>query len=198
VRLVADAALVESATLGADLAADLGATNVATGPVQTASLLDLLFQAPDQRPALLILLGHHERQLRAPLPDVSRIRIDSAPQWLTDEDVSVQAQKKPAAWDQPRAVVLLAACSSATTGIDALTDFVTAWTVSGASGIVGTECIVGSKLAATFSRRFAEGMWKHKRPLGQVMTTIRANLLAEGNPLAFLFHAVGDIDLVLH
>jgi len=197
VRLVADAGLPESVPLGTDLTGDLGAADIATGPVQTVPLLDLLFQKPDYRPALLILLGHHERQLRAPQPDVSRIRIDSAPQWLTDEDVSSRAEKEQTAWDQPRPVVLLAACSSATTGIDTLTDFVTAWTVSGASAIVGTECVVGSKLAATFSRRFANRVWKKKDPLGKAMTTIRADLLAEGNPLAFLFHAVGDVDLVL-
>jgi hypothetical protein len=197
VRLVADAGLAESAELAADLAGDLGAADVATGPVQRAPLLDLLFQKADHRPALLIVLGHHERQARAPQPDVSRIKIDSAPEWLSDEDVSSRAEKEPAAWDQPRPIVLLAACTSATTGIDTLTDFVTAWTVSGASAIVGTECIVGSALAATFSRRFAHRVWKQKMPLGTAMTDIRADLLAEGNPLAFLFHALGDVDLVL-
>jgi len=197
VRLVADAGLPESVWLATALTGDLGATEVATGPVQTAPLLDLLFQKPDHRPALLILLGHHERQLRTPQPDVSRIRIDSTPQWLSDEDVSSRAEMEPNAWGQPRPIVLLAACSSATTGIDTLTDFVTAWTVSGASAIVGTECVVGSKLAASFSLSFANRVSKRKEPLGKALTGIRADLLADGNPLAFLFHEVGDVDLVL-
>jgi hypothetical protein len=30
------------------------------------------------------------------------------------------------------------------------------------------------------------------------MTGIRAELLAEGNPLAFVFHAIGNVDLTLN
>jgi hypothetical protein len=197
VRLVADAGLPESGPLATDLASDLGAAVVVSGPAHPVQLLDLLFQKPEQRPALLILLGHHDRQVRAGALDVSRILIDSPAVWLSHRDVSLRAQGQPNAWDQPRSLVLLMACSSAPIGIQTLTDFVTAWTISGAAAIVGTECVVGSKLAATFSRVFATRIWKEKAPLGRVMTEIRAQLLAEGNPLAFVFHALGDVDLVL-
>jgi hypothetical protein len=196
VRLVADAGLPESASLAGDLAADLGA-DLATGPVQAATLLDLLFQKPDERPALLILLGHHDRQVRPGGRGVSRIQIDSPLGWLSETDVRGRAQNEPAAWSQPRSAILLMACSSANTGIETLTDFVTAWTVSGASAIVGTECVIGSKLAAAFARSFARLAWKTKVSLGEAMADIRADLLAHGNPLAFLFHAIGDVDLVL-
>jgi hypothetical protein len=196
IRLVADAGLPESIALGTDLTGDLGAGHVVSGPVQSAALLDLLFEKPDQRPALLILFGHHERLLQVP-NDLSRIRIDSAPEWLSDRDVSLRAQKEVAAWDQPRAVVLLSACASATSGVEALTDFVSAWSVSGASAIVGTECVVGAPLAARFARGFADRMWRQKHSLGRTMTELRAEMLASGNPLAFLFHAIGDVDLVI-
>jgi len=56
---------------------------------------------------------------------------------------------------------------------------------------------VGSNLAADFARRFSRRIWSGKENLGSAMTEIRAELLAEGNPLAFLFHAIGDVDLNL-
>jgi hypothetical protein len=197
VRLVADAGLPESGPLRTELATELGAGAVATGPAHPGQLLDLLFQKADQRPALLILLGHHDRQARAGGTDLSRIQIDSPEVWLSEEAVSSRASNQPAPWEQPRSIVLLMACSSVPTGIQTLTDFVTAWTVSGAAAIVGTECVVGSRLAATFARTFTARVWKNREPLGPAMTGIRARLLAEGNPLAFLFHAIGDVDLVL-
>jgi hypothetical protein len=197
VRLVADATLPESALLTTDLTTDLGAAALAAGPVQPALLLDLLFKTTTTRPALLILLGHHERQLLPGGLGQSRIKIDSAPAWLSEADVRSRAQKETVAWSQPRSAVVMMACASSTTGAETLTDFTTAWNACGASAIVGTECVIGPQLAAEFARLFAMRAWKDKTNLGDVMAEIRADLLAEGNPLAFLFHAVGDIDLVL-
>jgi hypothetical protein len=116
---------------------------------------------------------------------------------LSEGDVRSRAQKETAAWSQPRSAVVMMACASSTTGAETLTDFTTAWNACGASAIVGTECVIGSRLAAEFARAFATRTWKDKKNLGDAMAEIRADLLAEGNPLAFLFHAVGDIDLVL-
>lgn len=169
----------------------------AAGPVQPQLLLDVLFNTTPARPALLILLGHHERQLLPGGLGQSRIKIDSAPEWLSEADVRSRAQKQMAAWTQPRSIVVMMACASGTTGAETLTDFTTAWNACGASAIVGTECVIGSQLASEFARAFASKTWKEKKNLGEAMAEIRADLLAEGNPLAFMFHAVGDIDLVL-
>jgi hypothetical protein len=197
VRLVADANLPESASLTTNLTNDLGAATLAAGPVQPALLLDVLFKITTARPALLILLGHHERTLLPGGLGQSRIKIGPAPEWLSEADVRSRAQKQPAAWSQPRSVVVMMACASGTTGAETLTDFTTAWNACGASAIVGTECVIGSQLAAEFARVFATKTWKDKTNLGNAMAEIRADLLAEGNPLAFMFHAIGDIDLVL-
>jgi len=197
VRLIADAALPESAPLTADLTTDLGAAAFAAGPVQPTPLLDALFKTTTARPALLILLGHHERQLLPGGLGQSRIKIDPAPEWLSEADVRSRAQKETGAWSQPRTAVVMMACASGTTGAETLTDFTTAWNACGASAIVGTECVIGSELAAEFARSFATKTWKDKMNLGDAMAEIRAELLAGGNPLAFLFHAIGDIDLVL-
>jgi hypothetical protein len=197
VRLIADAGLRESALLTTDLTTDLGAAALAAGPVQPASLLDVLFKTTTARPALLILLGHHERQLLPGGLGQSRIKIDSAPEWLSEADVRSRAQKEPTAWGQPRSTVVMMACASGTTGAETLTDFTTVWNACGASAIVGTECVIGPQLAAEFARSFATRVWKDKQNLGDAMAEIRAELLAEGNPLAFLFHSVGNIDLVL-
>jgi hypothetical protein len=197
VRLIADSALPETGPLTKDLRIDLGDAVVGAGPVQPAPLLDVLFKTTSGRPALLILLGHHERQLLPGGLGQSRIKIDPAPEWLSEADIRSRAQKEDAAWSQPRSVILMMACASGTTGAETLTDFTTAWNACGASAIVGTQCVLGSQLAAEFARAFAHKLWKDKSDLGDAMAEIRAELLADGNPLAFLFHAVGDIDLVL-
>jgi NTE family protein len=54
-----------------------------------------------------------------------------------------------------------------------------------------------NSLFAKFARSFAQRSWGKKEPLGAALSAIRADLLAEGNPLAFMFHALGDVDLVL-
>jgi hypothetical protein len=197
VRLVADSGLPESIPLSTDLTNDLGATAVAAGPVQVNSLLDVLFKTTDARPSLLILLGHHERKLQPGGLGQSRIKIDPAPVWLSEDDIRGRAQKQPQAWDQPRSAVVMMACASGTTGADTLTDFTTAWNACGASAIIGTQAVIGSPLAAHFARSFVKKAWTEKKDLGEAMAEIRGELLAEGNPLAFLFHAIGDIDLVL-
>jgi hypothetical protein len=198
VRVVADAGVPGGKTLAADLATDLGAPNVEAGPGVPATLLDLLFDKPSERPALLILLGHHERQARVAGGNLSRFRVDGTPTWLSEDDVRARAKKKTDAWSQPRSLILMMACESAATGLTTLTDFVTVWTVSGASAIVGTDAVIGSSLAADFAVRFSHRVWKEKETLGTAMTGIRGELLAEGNPLAFLFHAIGDVDLVVN
>lgn len=197
VRLVADSGLPESAPLVASLTNDLGAAALAAGPVQPASLLDVLFKTTDARPALLILFGHHEHQSLPGGVKQSRIQLDAAPEWLSEEDVRSRAQQEIAPWVQPRSIIVMMACASSTTGAETLTDFTTAWNMCGAAAIVGTQCIVGAQLAADFARVFVTKTWKNKTNLGDTMAEIRADLLAEGNPLAFLFHAIGDIDLVL-
>jgi hypothetical protein len=195
VRVVADSSLAGGQTLFDELTAGLGKRNVAFGPNQAQPLLNILFDEPDRRPSLLILLGHHEQRDQTAGGLASRLQIDGKPEWLSEEEVRQRTQKQPSCWNQPRSVILLMACESATTGLTTLTDFITTWNTSGAGAIVGTECVVGSKLAADFAQRFTHRVWKNKEELGSAMMGIRGELLAEGNPLAFLFSAVGDLDL---
>ncbi|MEO5740046.1 MAG: hypothetical protein ABIS29_05580 [Vicinamibacterales bacterium] len=195
VRVVADTALPGAATLAVDLAGALGAANVDTGPGVITDLLDLLFDK-DKRPTLLIILGHHDQQFGT--PPTARIQLDGTPTWLSEDDLRSRAKRSADAWEQPRSLVLLMGCDSATTKLATLTNFVTAWCSVGASAIVGTEAVVGSTTAADFARRFSERAFKQKQSFGTAMNGIRRELLAEGNPLAFVFHAIGNVDLTLN
>jgi hypothetical protein len=195
VRVVADAALPGASTLPADLASDLGAANVDSGPGVPKDLLDLLFDK-DKRPSLFIILGHHDQQ--SGTPPLARIQIDGTPTWFSEDDLRTRAKKSADAWEQPRSLVLLMGCDSATTKLATLTNFITAWCTVGAGAIVGTEAVVGSTTAADFARRFSDRAFKQKQSFGAAMTGIRAELLAEGNPLAFVFHAIGNVDLTLN
>ena len=91
---------------------------------------------------------------------------------------------------------LRADCESAVTDVTTMNDFVTAWNGVGAAAVVGTEAVVGSDLAAEFAETVTRELWAGK-PLGKAVTEFRRSLIGRGNPLAFLFHAVGDADLTV-
>ena len=74
-----------------------------------------------------------------------------------------------------------------------------------AAAIVGAEAVVAADFAADCARELTEAMWGAKagagasKPatLGEAMTALRRSTLAAGNPLAFLFHAIGNVDLTV-
>jgi hypothetical protein len=72
---------------------------------------------------------------------------------------------------------------------------VVAFNTAGAAAIVGTECIVDSKFAAQFAQEISVAMLRGKIRLGAAITSFRRTSLQHGNPLAFVFNAIGDVDL---
>jgi hypothetical protein len=103
----------------------------------------------------------------------------------------------PDTWQTPRPIVFLMACESAVTTVATLNDFVTAWNGAGAAAIVGTEAVVDSELAAACAAEIVQTLW-NGATLGEAFSGFRKKLLEGGNPLGFLFQAIGDVDLVLH
>lgn len=193
IRVIADASLPGGDSLASDLQSKLGTNVVANGPVPPV-LIDLMFD-DQQRPALLIVLGHHDRLARPGEVYHSRIQLDPVSGWLSEQDVSNRAGRMPQAWGSPNSLILLMACESAPTGDQALTNFVQTWITSGAGAVVGTETVVGTRLAADFAQRFTAQFWQDRKELGAVMSAVRAELVSEGNPLGFLFHAIGDLEM---
>ena len=87
------------------------------------------------------------------------------------------------------------ACNSADVSPGTVNNFVLAFNTAGASAIVGTECIVDSKFAAEFAQEISIALMNDKTRLGAAITNFRRASLQKGNPLAFVFNAIGDVDL---
>jgi hypothetical protein len=196
IRIVADPNMPEAASLAGKLQQTIGQAAVVVGPEDDALLIDLLWKTPPERPAVLIVLGHLETQILQNEPESPRIVLMPGTKWLTEEKLS-QRYGDDLAWrDQPRTLVLLMACESAATGVETINDFVTVLNAAGAAAVIGTECIVFSRLVARFAEEVTLALWQ-QTPLGKAITSFRRGLLRAGNPLAFVFHAVGDADLVV-
>jgi hypothetical protein len=195
IRFVGDPKISETSQLATDLKTAVEAGQFAHGPNDRAQLLDLLWQDPSQRPCILILLAHMETQEIVGQPKQSRLVLDKN-QWLTEESITNKRSFFPDIWSQPRPIVFMGACESATTSMDTVNDFVTAWNGCGAAAVVGTEAVVGSDLAAQFARQVGADLWGGK-PLGEAVTEFRRRLIRNGNVLAFLFQAFGDVDLTI-
>jgi len=188
IRIVADAELDQAKKLEEFLSAKVGVKAVTTGPADEEQLITLLWKYPPERPAVLIVLGHMEEQ-------DERIRLARDQQWLSRAELADRAQDEKRAWEQPRSIVLLMACDSGAASLKTVNNFVVAFNTAGAAAVVGTECIVDSQLAAQFAQQISVAMVKDRIRLGAAITEFRRASLQRGNPLAFVFNAIGDVDL---
>jgi hypothetical protein len=196
VRIVADSALTQAKTLQTHLTAALGTGNLTMDPGNETKLLDLLWQTPSARPAVLIVLGHLETGALPGEPDTPRVEMQSGQEWFTLKNLTDRSTKAVDWWDDPRTIVLFAACQSAATDQDALNDFVTALNTAGAGAIIGTQSVIGGDQAADFAERITRNLWAFM-PLGEAIHAVRSETVRDGDPGGFLLQSFGDIDLKL-
>jgi len=160
----------------------------------TDALLDLLWN-PRTRPSQLIVMGHLETRPIAGEPQGPRLVLPSRERWLRAAAVADRTIDDRG-WDQPRPLVFLMACSAAATQLSTPNDLLLALARAGAAAVIGTECIIFSGMASRFADEVTDALWRH-RPLADAVNDFRANLLREGNPLAFAFTVYGDAELTL-
>lgn len=158
-----------------------------------ADLMDLLWD-DQQRPCILIVLGHMAEKQVVGEPDEPRMLLPQK-KWFLASDVLGRLTYDPP-WSQPNTLVLLMACSSGATELTTLNNFVTSLTTAGATAVIGTECIVQSSLVARFTREVTSDLWDKKR-LGEAMKFFNRRLLSAGNPLVFVFNCLGNTGIKL-
>jgi hypothetical protein len=199
VRIAATRGLVAGNDLTAHLKQKLGAGEVEEGPPDDAALINLLWKDPPERPSVLIILGHLATD--APLykdePNDPRIVLVDGSKWLTERRLAQRYQKVIDPWKHPRSLILLMACESSALSADKINTFVKTFSLAGALGVAGTECIVFSELAARFAEEITIALWSESKRLGEAVTAFRRRLMFAGNPLGFVFHCVGSADLAL-
>jgi hypothetical protein len=157
------------------------------------NLIDLLWDA-QQRPSVLVIVGHHETaDASGPVP-VSRINLPGGG-WLEPAELSARAVFANR-WGQPNTLAFLMACGSAATKPTTLNDFVLALNSAGAGAVVGTEVTIFAGLAERFASDVASGMWSSRRSsLGEAVKEFRQTLATESNPLGFAFTSYGSADV---
>jgi hypothetical protein len=195
VRVVFDASLPESDAFEKQMR-KISDSQLAVGPATEQTLLDLLWSEPPQRPSILVVVGHMETTVKKGEPASPRVVLVPASHWLTRKGLADRALGA-LGWEQPRPIVMLMACESAATSAETVNDFVTALSLAGAAAVIGTEAVVPADLAMKCACDVSSSLWG-KQSLGQAMTGLRRRLLAQGNPLAFVFHALGNVDLTLN
>lgn len=168
----------------------LGDTMVELAPGD--DLVDILWE-PQKRPAILVALGHLETADIPGEPVGPRIILQARKKWLQAVSIT-DRQIIDGEWEQPKTLVLLMACGAAATDIATLNDLVTAFTSVGAAAIVGTECLVFSRLVARFTEEITLDLWDGVS-LGDAVKNFNRRLVGSGNPLAFVFNYFGDADL---
>jgi hypothetical protein len=161
-------------------------------------LLALLWQA-DQRPVVLIVLGHVEAKTTIIEGEPIDLRIVLVPnkKWLIVRDLLRHA-KLEERWDQPQTVILLMGCGTADVTAKTLNDFVTSLSSIGAGAVLGTECPAFPSLVARFAGSITTELWSSQTvTLGTAVKEFRRSLTIEENPLGFVFNLLGSADLTL-
>ena len=97
-------------------------------------------------------------------------------------------------------VFALAGCNGGTVDRHALKrDAEKVGSLATEGGLLANDVSRGAS-TKSFTRVHAQelsgALWA-RRTLGEAITTFRRGLLAEGNPLAFLFNGIGSVDLTL-
>jgi hypothetical protein len=94
----------------------------------------------------------------------------------------------------PQPLILLMSCQASAVELKTLNDLFSSLIRAGAAGVVGTETVIDTKLAAEFSKQITLKLWQ-PQSYGQALRLVRRNMLLQGNPLGFVFTAFGDADL---
>lgn len=156
-------------------------------------LLEALFDRA-QRPEVWVALGHLER-VASEIPEAPEERITelpASPGYLSSDDIT-ERTFDCGEWGPPRSIVFLMACESLQISPETLSNFAAALLAAGATAVVGAEAVNFSSLSARCARELATALLRGKR-LGRALTDFRRTLLAERNPLGFVFSALGEGD----
>ncbi|WIM93244.1 CHAT domain-containing protein [Actinoplanes oblitus] len=166
----------------------------------TDRLLDSLFSA--DRPAVVIVLGHHKTTDVVSEPVGSRIALRTADGWLQAKEIT-RRRRQNGSWQPPQSIVMLLSCGSAAPAPTAMSSFLAALNGVGAGAVLGTECDVYSDLAADFAINVLAAL-AGAEPIGRALPfagAVRAArhriVIDKGDARGLAFAAFGPAELAL-
>lgn len=145
------------------------------------------------RPSIVLYVGHQSgggEQSSDPM------LISSANfPMLRLSDISKEVRDE-APWEEPRSLVLLMGCGTATTRVDTGFSLAAALLQLGAIGVVGTECDVATPIASRVARDLVTALASDKT-MGVAFKETIWNLAQQGCPVGLAFSYVGPVDAKL-
>ena len=94
-------------------------------------------------------------------------------------------------------VILLLGCNTAAAGVE-YEDFIARLRRAGASVVIGTVTYVLGMQAAPLAREFVRQLWAHPAagavPMGELVRSVRTQMVRGGNPMALAVAAFGGAD----
>lgn len=155
-------------------------------------LFDIMKEKGD-RPSIVLYVGH---QSRGSTQFAEPILVSSGKfPMLQLSDIAKQVLKR-ASWTEPRSLVLLMGCGTATTRVDTGLSFATAFLQLGAIGVLGTECDIATSIAARVARDVVTALASAKT-MGVALKETIWNLAQQGCPVGLAFSYIGPVDVRL-
>jgi hypothetical protein len=154
------------------------------------NLLERVWDA-DSHPAIAIIYGHTETEVKNGRRIPKRITLPGR-KFLSTLSID-QKTESDGELNEPRPVILLLACDTALIDVGTLNDFVSSFHYARAPVIIGTESVAFRSLLARFAREMTVAL-ADGRPLGKSLREFRRGMIRAGNPIPFVFHAVGTAE----
>lgn len=142
------------------------------------------------RPSIVLYVGHQSGGGEQP-PDPMLISSKKFPM-LRLSHISREVRDGPP-WEEPRSLVLLMGCSTATTRVDTGFSLAAALLQLGAIGVVGTECDVATAIASRVARDLVTELASNKT-MGAAFKETIWNLAQQGCPVGLAFSYIGPVD----
>lgn len=158
-------------------------------PDSARSLFEIIEEQGD-RPSIVLYVGH-QRGGGEPPSDPMLISSKDFPM-LRLADISRKV-RDGAPWEEPRSLVLLMGCGTATTRVDTGFSLAAALLQLGAIGVVGTECDVATGIASRVARDLVTALASNKT-MGVAFKETIWNLAQQGCPVGLAFSYVGPVD----
>jgi hypothetical protein len=157
----------------------------------TTKFLDDLW-SPSWRPAEIVAIGHHAELAVTGQPRGSRIQVDG--RWLVLGELGKRLMRR-VFWETPNSVVLLLACDTSTTSPVKLNDFAFSFLKARAGGVLATELVIRSDLAARCAELVTRSLFVELQSFSTAVRDLHRRFAHNGNPLAFSFVNLGHAEL---
>ena len=159
------------------------------------SLLERMWD-PEQRPAVLVVVGHLTNTRVSSEPDRPRIYVRALERFLDTDGIREAKRRagrsgREGRWTPPtRSIILLLGCDTGRSGLGEVHSFVTGLSSAGAATVVATEEKIDTRLAGDLAQTVVPRLGT--MGAGDAVRSWRLRLMQQGNPLGLVVTCFGS------